>query len=55
MIKRLPMAVRATPTHWIKRIKGMASVETKAYFEEVLQEELEEGKSRVTKELVSEN
>tara|TARA_B110000046_G_scaffold59395_1_gene66693 strand:+ start:375 stop:1949 length:1575 start_codon:yes stop_codon:yes gene_type:complete len=52
MIKRLPMAVRATPTHWIKRIKGMASVETKAYFEEVLQEELEEGKSRVTKELV---
>jgi hypothetical protein len=28
MIKRLPMAVRATSTHWIKRIRSMASVET---------------------------
>ena len=53
MIKRLPMAVRATPTHWIKRIRSMASVETKSYFEEVLlQEELTEDKGRVTKELV---
>ena len=46
------MAVRATPTHWIKRIRSMASVETKSYFEEVLQEELEGDKGRVTKELV---
>jgi hypothetical protein len=43
--------VRATPTHWIKRIRSMASVETKSYFEEVLQEELEEEKCSVTKEL----
>ena len=40
------MAVRATPTHWIKRFSSMASVETKSYFEEVLQEELTEVEKR---------